>query len=140
MADSYEQLADLARRWIEEGWQQGNAAMIDQLHSAGFIDRASAGRRPDSEGFKQGIIDLYHAFPDFHADIEDLVIDESRQMVAVRWTASGRHRNTYLGVPGSGRMTRFQGIEIIRVEDGKIAERWGEWDGIGLLEQLRAPT
>jgi steroid delta-isomerase-like uncharacterized protein len=140
MADSYEQLADLARRWIEEGWQQGNAAMIDELHAADFIDRASAGRRPDSEGFKQGILDLYHAFPDFHAEIEDLVVDQARQMVAVRWTALGRHRNTYLGVAATDRVIRFQGIEIIRVEDGRIAERWGEWDGMSLMEQLRGPA
>lgn len=140
MADSYQQLADLARRWIEEGWQQGNAAMIDELHSEGFIDRASAGRRPDREGFKQGIIDLYRAFPDFHAEVEDLVVDETRQMVAVRWKALGRHRNTYLGVSATDRVIRFQGIEIIRAEDGKIAERWGEWDGISLMEQLRGPA
>jgi predicted ester cyclase len=31
---------------------------------------------------------------------------------------------------------RFKGIEIIRVRDDRIVERWGEWDGIDLLVQL----
>lgn len=140
MTSSYTELTQLAKRWIEEGWQQGNAAVIDELHSAGFVDRASAGRAPDREGFKQGIRDLYKAFPDFHAQVEDLVVDEARQMVAVRWTALGTHRAAYLGAQPTGRSIRFQGIEIIRVEDGRITERWGEWDGIALVEQLRTPA
>ncbi|MCI0404726.1 MAG: ester cyclase [candidate division Zixibacteria bacterium] len=32
----------------------------------------------------------------------------------------------------------FKGIEIITIKNGKIIERWGEWDGIDLLEQLGA--
>jgi predicted ester cyclase len=31
---------------------------------------------------------------------------------------------------------RFAGIEIIRVAEGRIVERWGEWDGMDLLLQL----
>jgi predicted ester cyclase len=31
---------------------------------------------------------------------------------------------------------QFVGIEIVRVADGRIAERWGEWDGLALLDQL----
>ena len=138
MTSDYAELTQLARRWIEEGWQQGNAAMVDELHSPDFVDRASAGRATDREGFKQGLIDLYKAFPDFRAVIEDLVVDEIRQMVAVRWSAHGRHRDAYMGVAPTGRDIHFRGIEIIRVEDGRIAERWGEWDGIDLVEQLRA--
>ncbi len=140
MASNYAELVQLAKRWIEEGWRQGNAAMVDELHSADFVDRASAGRAADREGFKQGIISLYQAFPDFRAQVEDLVVDEARQMVAVRWTALGTHQGKYMGAQPTGRQIRFQGIEIIRVADGKIAERWGEWDGIALMEQLKAPA
>ncbi len=140
MTSSYAELAQLATRWIEEGWQQGNAAMVDALHSTDFVDRAAAGRAADREGFKQGIRDLYEAFPDFRARVEDLVVDEGRQMVTVRWTALGTQRGAFLGVDATGRQIRFQGIEIIRVQAGRIAERWGEWDGLSLVEQLRAPA
>jgi hypothetical protein len=30
----------------------------------------------------------------------------------------------------------FKGIEIVRVRDGLITERWGEWDGLDLIAQL----
>lgn len=140
MAHNAEELRQLARRWIEEGWQRGNVDMVDELHSVDFVDQAAAGRASDREGFKQGIRGLYQAFPDFHADIEDLIVDRSAGMVAIRWKAKGTHRGVFMGKAPTGRSIRFQGIEIIRVEGGRIRERWGEWDGISLIAQLQGPA
>jgi steroid delta-isomerase-like uncharacterized protein len=134
-----EHLGDIARRWMEQGWQRGDAGVVDELHAVDFVDHAAAGRAADRAGFKQGILDLYAAFPDFNAVVEDLVIDAAAGKVAVRWSASGTQRGAFMGVPPSGRRITFAGIEIIRVEDGRIVERWGEWDGIDLLRQLGQP-
>ena len=127
----------IARRWIEEGWQKGNAAVVDDLHATEFVDHDSAGRTPDTAGFKSGIRQLYAAFPDFSARIEGLVVDVSAGMVAIRWTATGTHRGAYLASPPTNRVIRFKGIEVLRIEAGCIVERWGEWDGIDLLRQLK---
>jgi steroid delta-isomerase-like uncharacterized protein len=133
-----ERMKSIAYRWIEEGWQKGNAGIVDELHSPGFVDRDPSGRRPDLEGFKEGIVQLYAAFPDFHGVIEDLIVDAASGKAALRWTATGTHRGTFLGVRPSGKRISFKGIEIIRIEEARIVERWGEWDGTDLLEQLGA--
>ncbi len=52
------------------------------------------------------------------------------------WTAIGTHTGPYLGAAPTGRRIVFKGIEIVRVRDGLITERWGEWDGLDLLAQL----
>ncbi len=130
-------LADLARHWIEEGWQRGNSQAIVALHSPDFIDRDSADRSSDNAGFAHGIDRLHAAFPDFHAIVEDLVVDDDAGTVAIRWSAIGTHAAPYLGLPASGRRIRFKGIEIIRCVDGRIVERWGEWDGLDLLSQMQ---
>jgi predicted ester cyclase len=44
-----------------------------------------------------------------------------------------------MGAAPTGRRITFAGIEIIRVENERIVERWGEWDGIDLLRQLSQP-
>lgn len=126
----------IARRWIEEGWRHGNAAIVDELHSKNFVDHDPGGRRADNYGFKIGIEDLYAAFPDLVAEVRDLVVDTASGTVALRWSAVGTHRASYLGAEPCGRSVRFKGIEIIRIRDGHITERWGEWDGIDILEQL----
>jgi steroid delta-isomerase-like uncharacterized protein len=132
----YADLATLARRWLEQGWQSGDPAVVDALHAPDFVDHDPGGRTPDNAGFKLGIAALYAAFPDLQARVEDLVVDEGRATVAVRWSASGTHTGPYLGAAPTGRRVAFKGIEILRVRDGRIAERWGEWDGIELLGQL----
>ncbi len=131
-----DQLARLAHDWVRQGWQAGRDEMVDELHALDFVDRSPDGRADDREGFKEGIRDLFRAFPDFYAVVEDLVIDEAHEKVAVRWSAQGTHSADFLGVPPTGRIIEFAGIEIIRVREGKIVERWGEWNGADILDQL----
>lgn len=131
-----DELKNITIRWIVEGWQRGRAEMVDELHAEGFVDHSAAGRPVDREGFKSGIRELYKVFPDFHADITNLVIDTEHLKVAVRWSATGTHRGEFMGIPASGRTIAFSGIEIIRVEHWLIIERWGEWNGDELIRQL----
>ncbi len=130
------ELERIAHSWIEQGWQQGNAGVVDTLHSSDFVDHDPGGRPADNDGFKMGIERLYAAFPDLVAEVRDLVVDTASGTVAVRWSAVGTHRAPYLGAEPHFRSVHFKGIEIIRIRDGCITERWGEWDGIDLLEQL----
>ncbi len=134
-----DQLSRIVRRWIAEGWQSGDPGVVDALHAPDFVDHDPGGRPPDNAGFKRGIADLYAAFPDLRARVEDLVVDETNATVAVRWSAAGTHTGPYLGAAPTGRRISFKGIEIVRIRDGRIVERWGEWDGIDLLAQLGRP-
>ena len=135
---SSDEIRRLVIRWIEDGWQRGRDAVVDELHAPEFVDHDPAGRPPDREGFKRGIRELYAAFPDFEAKVEDLLIEPARSRAVVRWTATGTHRGAFLGVPPTGRPVAFKGIEILRFDGAWIVERWGEWDGLDLLAQLGA--
>jgi steroid delta-isomerase-like uncharacterized protein len=128
----------IARRWIECGWQKGQSEVVDLLHAPNFVDHNPAGHGSDNDGFKEGIVQLYAAFPDFHARIEDILIDAAQGKAAVRWTATGTHRGAFMGCDPTGRVIQFKCIEIVRIDNGRIAERWGEWNPVELLEQLRS--
>jgi len=41
-----------------------------------------------------------------------------------------------MGVPPTGKAITMTGIEIFRIENGKIAELWGEANLMGLAQQL----
>jgi len=131
-----ESLKKIAESWIEEGWQKGNIAVVDELHAPSFVDHDAAGRPSDREGFKKGIQELYSGFPDLHCVVEDLVIDISPEKVAVRWSGFGTHQGVFLGFKPTGWKIRFKGIEILHIQNGQITERWGEWNGMDILEQL----
>lgn len=133
--DTPASLRELASRWMTL-WQGADLGLFDALHAADFVDRSATTRGADRDAFRAGIVELRTAFPDFHAVTDDLLVDAGSRKVAIRWSATGTHRGEFLGIAATGRSIRFCGIEVVRVQDGKIAERWGEWDGLGLLEQL----
>ena len=43
-----------------------------------------------------------------------------------------------MGMPATGREVTLTGIDILRVVDSRIVERWGEFNGIEMLQQLGA--
>ena len=57
-------------------------------------------------------------------------------IVVENWIFQGTHTGDFLGVPASGKQLHVRGIEIWRLADGKIVERWGVVDAAGVMEQL----
>ncbi len=78
------------------------------------------------------------AFPDWHSDL-GLLIGEG-DLVVEQFTASGTQHGEIMGVPASGRTVTLRGIQIFRLRDGRIVERWGRLDDLGLLSQLGLAT
>lgn len=133
-------LTSIARRWMKLHEAHRGPAFNEEfaaLHAASFQDFSPAGRPTDRDGFKAGLVEWYRAFPDLEVKVDDLVVDAERSKVAIRWSAVGTHRESFLGVAATGRRISFRGIEIVTVVGGVLVERWGEWDGLDLLEQLR---
>jgi predicted ester cyclase len=73
-------------------------------------------------------------FPDWHSDTGILVAEGD--LVVEQFTASGTHRGEIFGVPPSDRAVSMPGINIWRLRDGRIVERWGRLDELGLMRQL----
>ncbi len=70
----------------------------------------------------------------FRAEDEP-IIDGSR--LACRWVGEGTYGG---GMPGAtaetGTPITFRGIDVWRIEDGKVAEYWVASDGLHLMSQL----
>ena len=65
-----------------------------------------------------------------------LQVHRDGDQVAVRWTARGRHENTYLGEGPTGRDVTQEGISILRLDGGVVVEVRSHPDSLGLLQQL----
>ena len=73
-------------------------------------------------------------FPDYQTIIDDLIAEDDK--VVARITMSGTNTGSFMGIPPTGKQVSFTGIYIARIANGKIAEHWGEEDGVSLLQQL----
>jgi predicted ester cyclase len=58
--------------------------------------------------------------------------------VVLRWSAYGTHRGVFLGVSPTNKEVVIKGIEILRLLDNKIVERWGMYNDLALIQQLGA--
>jgi steroid delta-isomerase-like uncharacterized protein len=74
------------------------------------------------------------AFPDLVYTSEDIIVEGDK--VVERFSSVGTHRGELMGAAPSGRRITITGINIFRMADGKIAERWAQIDDIGMLQQL----
>ena len=81
--------------------------------------------------FYQGYV---AAFPDGHVAIEDLVAEGDK--VTCRYTFTGTHQGSLMGIPPTGKRVSINGITILRFAGGRCVERWTQVDFLGLMQQL----
>jgi steroid delta-isomerase-like uncharacterized protein len=126
----------LIRRLCDEGWNQGNLATLDEIISPNFVDHSPMvpNLSLGSEGYKQFVIASRTACPDFWVTIEDLIAEGDT--VVMRITCGGTHQGAWLGIPPTGKQFTETGIYIFRIAGGKVVERWGNQDDLGMMQQL----
>ena len=89
----------------------------------------------DRAGARQLFVMLKAAFPDLAFAVEDTVTEGDRIVARVR--ARGSQQGAFLDIPPTGKPVEYSLIEILRIADGKIAERWGVADWLSVIQQLR---
>jgi len=124
----------LARRAFEEGFNQRNLAVFDELNVPDFVSHSASLTMQGLEAFKQFVWMYLTAFPDLTATIEDMIAEGDK--VVSRVTYRGTHKGALMGIPPTGKQVTVTGITIVRFVGGKGVEIWGNNDDLGLLQQL----
>lgn len=89
---------------------------------------------PGLEGFKQGLTLFREAFPDLHFTVGEIMV--SGEIVGVRVTMRGTHKGEFLGIPATGKQVKVEGIDLFRIENGVVVERWSAFDRKALMDGL----
>ena len=124
----------LARRVFGDVLNGRNLDILDELAASDYIEHNPLpGQRTGIDGIRDRYTMVLAAFdPQF--TIEDVIAEGDK--VVLRWTQSGTHVAEFMGMPPTGRGYRTSGIEIWRVEHGKLAEHWDVVDVFGQFQQL----
>ncbi|HSM09324.1 MAG TPA: ester cyclase [Gemmatimonadota bacterium] len=123
---------------------EGARAFNDQKDRSGWIgihdpNVVAHGLTPetlDRDGLEQFYQVLWKAFPDLRIAVDDLIGEGDR--VAWRLTVQGTHEAEFRGVPPTGRQVVFAAQYIFRFRDGRVVERWTNFDRLGVLIQIGA--
>jgi predicted ester cyclase len=121
----------LSERFVNEVWNNGNVAVIDELVDASFVRHNPASYQTPviegAEAFKGYVAQVRTDFPDFHVAVDSRFADGD--MLAASWTVTGTHQQL-------GKAVSVRGLTVTRFANGKLAEEWVSWDTHGLMQQL----
>ena len=126
----------VVRKWIEQGWNKHNIAIIDETYAPSFVQHGGGPDVTSAEGLKTFVADYLKAFPDLTFTIDDLVAEGDR--VVWRFVGTATHNGPLMGIPASGRKAAVPGIVVFRVANDRIAEAWLNLDVMTMLQQIGA--
>lgn len=122
------------RSYYDDVLNLGNVSALDTLAIAQYVEHDPLpGQGDGREGLRRRVEMLRSAFRP-HFTIEDMIAEHDK--VVVRWTSSGVHVAPFLGIPATGKPYTIAGIDIHRLQDGRLAEHWHVVDQLSQLQQL----
>lgn len=122
-------------RWQKMWYPQTDLGDLEEFIAADFVSHSMPpGISSDIAGIRQWVGIFHKAFPDAEGGVDQVVAEGDK--VAVRFIGTGTHQGDLFGIPPTGKPIRTTGINIFRLEAGKIVEHWNNADDLGVLQQL----
>ena len=130
-----ESVVEYQRAWIE-GLNHGDVSAAEVAFAPDCVVHITGVAQPlrGLGPWKELMTGLLRAFPDLHLTIEDQLVQGDR--VAFRWRASGTHTGPLGAAPPTGKSVALDGLIVDRVANGRVQERWEQWDQSLMLQQL----
>ena len=122
--------------FYSEVWSKGNLDFADKVFAQDYLrhDLRPGNPLPGPEGQKKVAGDFRKAFPDLTVNVD--LIFATDEFVTARWTMSGTHTGKWGSIDPTNKKATFSGVNIFRMESGKVKEIWNHRDDFGLFEQL----
>ena len=123
------------RRIIDNAFNQGDLAALDDLLSVDGIEHHDQHRTTPSKNGLKGVVAMFRGgFADLHVTVDDEIREGDK--VATHFTIRGTHTGLFLGNPPTGKRVAVPGILFARNENGRMKESWTVVDNMGMMQQL----
>jgi steroid delta-isomerase-like uncharacterized protein len=109
---------------------------IDRPHYRVFAQDLEMSTREEVVAWFRGFFD---AVPDLHMEVEDVAVagEPGRERVTVRWHITGTFSGApYLGIQPTGRPLDLRGMDLISIEDGRVAGNNIYYDQLTFARQI----
>ncbi|MBX3741802.1 MAG: ester cyclase [Akkermansiaceae bacterium] len=123
------------RRFIERVLSGGDIEATDEYFWDDMLEEVPfPGQGPGVDGLKEVLKGMRGGFPDMNWIVEEQIEDGDK--VVTRFTWTGTHQGTFLGIPATGRSVTVWGMVIDLFEGEKIKSTRIIMDILGLMAQL----
>jgi steroid delta-isomerase-like uncharacterized protein len=132
-AEVEEQNIALVKRHYE-AWNSGDAEALKEIFSPDYVYYSRPGQEVSFEQMMEWLKPQMEVFPDRVFSVEDILAKGDK--VVSRFIFKGTHEGDTESLPATGKKFEIFGIEIFRVENGKIVESWDVHDSLSMWQQL----
>jgi steroid delta-isomerase-like uncharacterized protein len=123
------------REFIEAVFNQHDVDAADKFLAPDVVDHNPWPGFPATvQGFKDGTRAFLTGFPDARIEIDEMLADGDR--VIIRNRLVGTNSGPFMGMPATGKHVDVEGIDIVRIVDGRQTEHWGLFDAAAMLQQM----
>lgn len=124
----------VVHRFYDEVLNGKKLEVLEEIATANYEEHDMIpGQGTGLAGLRERVTILDEAL-DPRFTIEDVIAEGDR--VVVRWTNSGTQVGEFFGAPATDKGFTIAGVDIYRLEDGKMAEHWHVVDQLSMLQQL----
>lgn len=103
---------------VNQAMTSGDMAVFDEVLAPNVVDHnPTPGMAPGRDGIRRAFAELRAAFPDYHATVEDVIVEGNK--AACRITG----RLIY-----AGREVSLHGIDILQFDGDVLVARWGQFE------------
>jgi len=126
------------KKVVLDCWEAANrhdSAGLDKIYAEDVVYYGTDGEIRGRDNVKAFLGRYMEALPDLKLTVEDIVAEGDR--VFSRARLEGTNTGAFNGMPPTGRRLDIRWImNVVRIQDGKIAEEWEICDQFEILRQL----
>ena len=101
----------------------GAGTALDEVVAPDLVTHdARSGAEQDRTSFDDHLAALHAADPSLQLVVEEIIVEGDR--AAIRLTARSSRTGSFLGMPLDGRIAPWPKIDLLRLAEGSVAERW----------------
>jgi predicted ester cyclase len=125
---------ELIRTFHRRLWVERDLGVLDELIAPAAVMHWGDSDSNAVDAVRADVERYFAAFSEVHTSIDDLIGEDDK--VVLRWTTTGVHTGRYGKVMPTGRAVTMSGVDVYRLDNGRIVEGWSMWDALGAYRQL----
>lgn len=126
---------EVIKRYLE-GFNEKDVNALSEVATEDIVVHGLFGVEGTVHGideYRDWAMSMMGGIPDAEIELDEY--HEMGETVTVRWSVAGTHQDDLFGLPPTDQSFEIMGLAILRMEDGKIAEKWYQQDDLGMLRQ-----
>jgi len=115
-----------------------NNGKLDLFNETNFDKDITLIMRPENMVGNENVKSFYANYVTGFSNIEFTVVDAFGQgdKIVKHWNFKGKHTGDFFGIPATGKLVDLDGVTLVKMKDGKIAQEQDFMDNMEFMQQL----